>query len=104
MSPKLRNDEGDIVVLRPLAHTLEKDLEKFSQALQFPIIPCNLCGSQENLQRVVVRQMLEGWEAQHKGRKSVIAKALTNVRPSHLLDPELFDFADLSTPRPPARA
>ena len=96
MSPKLKNDEGDMVVLRPLSYVLEKDLERFSQALDFPIIPCNLCGSQENLQRVIVRQMLEGWEETHKGRKSVMAKALTNVRPSHLLDPKLFDFADLS--------
>ena len=95
MSPKLKNDDGDLVVLRPLAYTLEKDLEKFSKALNFPIIPCNLCGSQENLQRVVVRQMLEDWEQQHAGRKSVMAKALTNVRPSHLLDPKLFDFANM---------
>lgn len=96
MSPKLRNDEGDMVVLRPLALCLEKDLEKFADHMQFPIIPCNLCGSQENLQRVVVRQMLEGWEEHHKGRKHVMATALANVRPSHMLDPKIFDFADLA--------
>ncbi len=96
MSPKLRNDEGDLLVLRPLAFTLEKDLEKFATHMQFPIIPCNLCGSQSNLQRVIVRQMLERWEEQHKGRKNVMARALANVRPSHLLDRKLFDFADLS--------
>ena len=92
MSPKLRNDEGDLIVLRPLAYAYEKDLERFAQALEFPIIPCNLCGSQENLQRVVVRQMLETWEHHTPGRKSVMAKALTNVRLSHLLDPKRFDF------------
>jgi len=96
MSPKLRNDEGDMVVLRPLTYALEADLEKFASHMQFPIIPCNLCGSQENLQRVVVRQMLESWESHHKGRKHVMAKALATVRPSHLLDRKLFDFADLS--------
>jgi tRNA 2-thiocytidine biosynthesis protein TtcA len=95
MSPKLKNDDGDVIVLRPLAYTYEKDLERFAQALNFPIIPCNLCGSQENLQRVVVREMLETWERQTPGRKSVIAKALSNVHPSHLLDPKLFDFATL---------
>jgi len=92
MSPKLKNDEGDLIVLRPLAYALEKDLEKFADALDFPIIPCNLCGSQNNLQRVVVREMLENWERETPGRKSIMAAALTNVRPSHLLDPKLFDF------------
>ncbi len=95
MSPKLKNDTGDLIVLRPLAYTYEKDLERFAQALEFPIIPCNLCGSQENLQRVVVRKMLDGWERQTPGRKSVMAKALSNVHPSHLLDTKLFDFAQI---------
>jgi len=95
MSPKLKNDEGDLLVLRPLSYALEQDLERFSQAMKFPIIPCNLCGSQENLQRVIIRQMLEDWERQTPGRKSVMARALTNVRPSHLLDRQLFDFARL---------
>ncbi len=93
MSPKLKNDMGDLIVLRPLSFTYEKDLKRFAQALDFPIIPCNLCGSQENLQRVVVRKMLDGWEREAPGRKSVMAKALNNVHPSHLLDPKLFDFA-----------
>ena len=97
MSPKLRNDKGDIIVLRPLVYAYEKDLERLSQALNFPIIPCNLCGSQENLQRVVVRQMLEAWERQTPGRKSVMAKAMSNIGPSHLLDRKLFDFANLET-------
>ena len=96
MSPKLRNDDGDLIVLRPLAYAMEHDLAKFAQALKFPIIPCNLCGAQKNLQRIVVREMLEGWERQQKGRKSVIAKALSNVHPSHLLDPKLFNFGDLA--------
>ena len=96
MSPKLRNDEGDVLVLRPLTFVLEKDLQKFADHMRFPIIPCNLCGAQENLQRVVVRQMLEEWEKHHKGRKHVMASALAHVRPSHLLDKKLFDFADLS--------
>ena len=97
MSPKLKNDEGDLILLRPLCYALEKDIERFANALQFPIIPCNLCGSQENLQRVIVRQMLEGWERETPGRKSVMAKALTNIRPSHLLDRKLFDFASLAS-------
>lgn len=96
MSPKLRNDDGDVLVLRPLAYALERDIERFAQAMNFPIIPCNLCGSQENLQRVVVRQMLEDWELKHPGRKSTIAKALSNVRPSHMLDHELFDFCHIA--------
>ncbi len=96
MSPKLKNDEGDLIVLRPLAYAYEKDLERFAQALEFPIIPCNLCGSQKNLQRGVVREMLTGWEQASPGRKSVMAKALSNVHPSHLLDTKLFDFNQLS--------
>lgn len=95
MSPKLVNDEGDLQVLRPLSYALEKDIERFAKAMNFPIIPCNLCGSQENLQRIEVRRMLEGWEAQAPGRKNVIARALSCVRPSHLLDNRLFDFASL---------
>jgi tRNA 2-thiocytidine biosynthesis protein TtcA len=96
MSPKLRNDNRDIIVLRPLAYALEKDIGRFAKHMNFPIIPCNLCGSQTNLQRVIVREMLEGWEIRHKGRKSVMAKALTNIRPSHLLDRRLFDFANIA--------
>jgi tRNA 2-thiocytidine biosynthesis protein TtcA len=96
MSPKLKNDEGDLLVLRPLVYTYEKDLERFAELMQFPIIPCNLCGSQQNLQRVAVRQMLEGWEQETPGRKSVMARALAHVRPSHMLDNQIFDFKDLT--------
>ncbi|MCP4934462.1 MAG: tRNA 2-thiocytidine(32) synthetase TtcA [bacterium] len=95
MSPKLRNDNGDLIVLRPLIYAYEGDLERFAQALKFPIIPCNLCGSQKNLQRVIVREILDTWERQTPGRKSIMAKALSNVSPSHLLDTELFDFSQL---------
>lgn len=95
MPPKLVNEEGDLLVLRPLAHCAEADLARFSAAIQAPIIPCDLCGAQEDLQRKKVAAMLEEWERAQPGRKSVLFRALTNVRPSHLLDPKLFDFAGL---------
>ena len=95
MPPKLVNEEGDLVVLRPLAHVTEADCEKFARAMQFPIIPCDLCGSQDGLQRAQVKAMLNTWEQNSPGRRSVMFKALTNVRPSHLADPDLFDFPGL---------
>ena len=96
MPPKLLNDEGDLFVLRPLAHVAEADCEAFSRAMTYPIIPCDLCGSQDGLQRQAIGRMLDDWEAKAPGRKGKMFSALMAVRPSHLLDPELFDFAALS--------
>ena len=96
MPPKLLNDEGDVMVLRPLITCGEDDLEKFSKAMQFPIIPCNLCGSQDGLQRVAMKQMLTDWEARKPGVRQVMAHALATVRPSHLHDPRVFGFTDLA--------
>ena len=93
MAPKLINDEGDVMVLRPLSYCAENDLGKFAGAMQFPIIPCDLCGSQEGLQRNVMKQMLGDIEKRMPGRKDSMIRALANVRPSHLLDRKLFDFA-----------
>jgi len=95
MPAKLRSDDGKHVVIRPLAYVAEEDLAAYSDAKQFPIIPCTLCGSQENLQRKVVGRMLKGWEQADPGRISSILRALTDVRPSQLLDRKLFDFAGL---------
>ena len=96
MPPKLVNEEGDLFVYRPLAHVAEKDCYRFSLALNYPIIPCDLCGSQDGLQRQQVKQILDGWEKNHPGRRQVMFKALMNTRPSHLLDPQLFDFEGLT--------
>ncbi|PPB80421.1 tRNA 2-thiocytidine biosynthesis protein TtcA [Albidovulum inexpectatum] len=99
MPPKLLNEDGDLLVLRPLAFVAEADCERFARAMDYPIIPCDLCGSQEGLQRQQVKQILDQWEARSPGRRQVMFRALMNARPSHLLDPRLFDFAGL-TPRP----
>lgn len=96
MPPKLLNDEGDVMVLRPLAYAAENDLAKFADAMRFPIIPCDLCGSQEGLQRNAMKAMLEEIERRMPGRKDAMIRALGNVRPSHLLDRKLFDFAALN--------
>lgn len=95
MPPKLLNDEGDVMVLRPLAYAAEADMSKFADAMQFPIIPCDLCGSQEGLQRNAMKAMLDDIEHRMPGRKDTMIRALTNVRPSHLMDRKLFDFAGL---------
>ncbi|MEK1891390.1 MAG: tRNA 2-thiocytidine(32) synthetase TtcA [Phyllobacterium sp.] len=95
MPPKLLNDEGDIMVLRPLSYSAEEDLEKFAAAMQFPIIPCDLCGSQEGLQRNAMKAMLADIEKRMPGRKETMIRALANTRPSHLLDRKIFDFAGL---------
>ncbi|KAB0680869.1 tRNA 2-thiocytidine(32) synthetase TtcA [Aureimonas leprariae] len=97
MPPKLMNDEGDVAVLRPLIRSAEDDVAKFSAAMAFPIIPCDLCGSQDGLQRNVVKSMLADLEARFPGRKETMIRALANVRPGHLLDHSLFDFARLSS-------
>lgn len=95
MSPKLINDVGDVMVMRPLVYCAEDDLEKFAQALEFPIIPCDLCGSQDGLQRNVMKQMINDIDAKMPGRKDRMIKALGNIRPSHMLDTSLFDFANV---------
>ena len=96
MAPKLINDEGNLFVYRPLAHVPEVDCEKFAQRMNYPIIPCDLCGSQDGLQRQKVKQMLNEWEAKSPGRRQTIFQALMDARPSHLLDSKLFDFAALT--------
>ncbi len=95
MPAKLINDEGDVMVLRPLSYCAEADLEKFAAGMRFPIIPCDLCGSQDGLQRNAMKAMLDDIEKRMPGRKETMIRALTNVRPSHLLDRKLFDFAAL---------
>ena len=95
MPPKLVNEDGDLTVLRPLAFVAEDDCARFTRAMGYPVIPCDLCGSQEGLQRVQVKKMLDEWEARSPGRRQVMFRALTTVRPSHLADPRLFDFAAL---------
>ncbi len=95
MPPKLLNDEGDIFVYRPLAHVAEADCEKFATAMNYPIIPCDLCGSQDGLQRQQIKKMLDEWESRAPGRRQKMFSALMNARPSHLLDPSLFDFSGL---------
>jgi tRNA 2-thiocytidine biosynthesis protein TtcA len=95
MPPKLLSDDGKNMVIRPLAYAREKDIQAYSDLRQFPIIPCNLCGSQENLQRQVIKEMLQGWDRTHPGRIETMFRSLQNVVPSHLADIELFDFAGL---------
>src|SRR5690348_7368451 len=95
MPPKLLSDDGKHVVIRPLAYVREADIEAYAEARQFPIIPCNLCGSQDNLQRKQVKKMLEQWECESPGRIETISRALGDIRPSQLADPNLFDFLAL---------
>lgn len=102
MPPKLLNDEGDVMVLRPLAYCAEADLAKFAQGMAFPIIPCDLCGSQDGLQRNAMKAMLEDIEKRLPGRKDTMIRALGNLRPSHLLDRRVFDFAALDGQRKPS--
>ena len=95
MPPKLLSDDGRHVVIRPLAYVREADIEAYAEAKRFPIIPCNLCGSQDNLQRKQVKKMLEQWERESPGRVETMARALGDIRPSQLSDPKLFDFLAL---------
>ena len=92
MPPKLITDKGDHMVIRPLAYCAEKDIARFARAMEFPIIPCNLCGSQENLQRQNIKEMLNAWELQYPGRAATMFTAMQNVSSSHLMDSSLFDF------------
>jgi tRNA 2-thiocytidine biosynthesis protein TtcA len=96
MPPKLRSDDGKHVVIRPLAYCTEKDIEAFAEQRAYPIIPCNLCGSQENLQRQEIKAMLRQWEKQFPGRVETIFASIKNVAPSHLADRSLYDFMNFS--------
>lgn len=96
MPAKLRSDDGNHIVIRPLAYCKEADIQKYSDASEFPIIPCNLCGSQPNLQRQHIKSMLQDWEQRYPGRVESMFNATQNVAPSHLLDTQLFDFSELS--------
>ena len=95
MPPKLVSDDGKNVVIRPLAYCSENDVERFARAMAYPIIPCNLCGSQENAQRKQIKAMLREWEQQYPGRIDSLATSLQNVVPSHMQDNALFDFKGL---------
>jgi len=96
MPAKLVSDNGEHVVIRPLAYCKEKDIEQFAQLQQFPIIPCNLCGSQPNLQRKLTKDMLNDWEVNYPGRLETMFTAMQNVVPSHLADTSLYDFKSIS--------
>jgi tRNA 2-thiocytidine biosynthesis protein TtcA len=99
MPPKLLSDDKQNIVIRPLAYCKEKDLARYSQYKEFPIIPCNLCGSQEHLQRVQVKKMLEQWEREYPGRTESIFRSICHISPSQLGDPKLFDFENLRIER-----
>jgi len=100
MPPKLRSDDGQHIVIRPLAYVPESDLIAFAQLKQFPIIPCNLCGSQENLKRQEMRRMIQEWDRHMPGRSWNVFAALGKVVPSHLMDGKLFDFTELQANTP----
>ncbi len=104
MPPKLRSDDGRNVVIRPLTYCREKDLIKYAEYKQFPIIPCNLCGSQENLQRQSIKAMLIDWDKKTPGRVDAIFKSIQNISPSQLADKNLFDFVNLPLDREGDRA
>jgi tRNA 2-thiocytidine biosynthesis protein TtcA len=95
MAPKLRSENGRHIVIRPLAYVSERDIARYARGRNFPLIPCNLCGSQPNLQRAAIRRMLTAWEREQPGRVESIFSALRNVEPACLADPRLFDFAKL---------
>ena len=102
MPPKLLSEDGKHVVIRPLAYCKERDIEAFASAMDFPIIPCTLCGSQEHLQRRAIKDMLRTWEKQSPGRLETIFSSMQNIVPSHLADVGLFDFANLGSTKPAA--
>jgi len=106
MAPKLLSDDGRHLVIRPLAYAPERDIARYARGRAFPIIPCKLCGSQDNLQRTAVKRMLRQWEREFPGRTESIFSALRNVEPAHLADPRHFDFAglDLRQVRPMSEA
>ncbi|MBM0103508.1 tRNA 2-thiocytidine(32) synthetase TtcA [Steroidobacter sp. S1-65] len=92
MPPKLHSEDGRHIVIRPLAYVAESEIERYARAREFPLIPCSLCGSQENMQRVEIKKMLREWERQYPGRTETIFSSLRNVVPSHLADPASYDF------------
>ncbi len=96
MPPKLISDNGEHIVIRPLAYCKEKDIEKYSITKEFPIIPCNLCGSQDGLQRQVVKEMLQDWDKRFPGRIETMFQAMQNIVPSHMIDKNLFDFKQVT--------
>ncbi|HMW76892.1 MAG TPA: ATP-binding protein, partial [Rhodocyclaceae bacterium] len=96
MPPKLVTDDGAHIVIRPLAYCSETDIAKFARGMAFPIIPCNLCGSQDNLQRQKVREMMQEWDRRYPGRTEAVFTAMQNIVPSHLADNQLFDFKGLA--------
>lgn len=96
MPPKLQSDDGDNIVIRPLSYCSEKDLIKYAEMREFPIIPCNLCGSQDGLQRQTTKMMLQEWEDKYPGRIENIFRSIKNIKPSQLADTELFDFEKFS--------
>ena len=96
MPPKLRSEDGRHIVIRPLAYVAEQDIERYARAREFPLIPCSLCGSQENLQRAEIKKMLQQWEKQYPGRTEAIFSSLRNVVTSHLADPQAFDFGAMA--------
>ena len=100
MPPKLVTDDKAHMVIRPLAYCAESDIAKFARAMEFPIIPCNLCGSQENMQRQKIREMMQDWDKRFPGRSEAALTALQNVVPSHLADARLFDFQNLALDTP----
>ena len=102
MPPKLVSDDGEHVVIRPLAYCAEADIARFARAMAYPIIPCNLCGSQVNAQRQQIKAMLQGWAQEHPGRIESIFTAMSQVVPSHLMDSGLFDFRGLTRDTPVA--
>jgi tRNA 2-thiocytidine biosynthesis protein TtcA len=104
MAPKLLSDDGRHVVIRPLAYIAERDIARFARGRAFPLIPCTLCGSQQNLQRAAVKRMLAAWEREFPGRTESIFSALRHVEPEHLADPRRFDFAGLDARRAAALA
>jgi tRNA 2-thiocytidine biosynthesis protein TtcA len=104
MPPKLQSDDGKHVVIRPLSYCREDEIAQYAAWREFPIIPCNLCGSQENLQRKQVRRMLDQWEREHPGRSEIMFRALANIAPSQLADTKLFDFASLGAREGAGRA
>ena len=101
MPPKLTSDDGQHIVIRPLAYVSESDLARYAEVRRFPVIPCDLCGSQDNLQRKQVKLLLKEWEKQLPGRVESMFRALQNVTPSHLADRNLFDFASVGTQEMP---
>jgi tRNA 2-thiocytidine biosynthesis protein TtcA len=103
MAPKLLSEDGRHIVIRSLAYVAERDIERYARGRRFPIIPCKLCGSQDNMQRVAIKKMLAGWECAHPGRTESIFSALRHVELEHLADPRHFDFAALDAQRVPAQ-